>query len=118
MHTINLPSGLQISFRAPKVIDRRQILKEFNREDGLTPEDLLALVCLENVDSKAVNSWDNPTNPVDLIDDWTLKDQQYYLEVFASLFFLDEDERGEASKLAKKLMSGGDTETTQAKKKA
>ena len=118
MHELELPSGLIITFRAPKIKDRRLVLKEFDRDEGLTPEDILSLYCLEKVDGKPLaKGWDAQT-PLEVIDDWSLKDQQYYLEVFGNLYFLDDKGKEAASEMAKKLMSGGDTTTTPAKTKA
>lgn len=111
---LKLPSGLVIKFRAPNFIDRRSILKEFDKNGGYTSEDLLAVKCLQMVAGKAFDATAYfVTDPIAVLHDWSLNDYMYYLEVFLSMFMLDEDARKEASNVAKKLLSGEDQSSTE-----
>jgi hypothetical protein len=107
MFELALPSGLQVKFRAPNFIDRRSILKEFDKNGGYTSEDLLAVKCLQQVNGKDFDaSAYDVTDPIAILHNWSLNDYMYYVEVFLSMFMLDEEARKEASNVAKKLLKG------------
>jgi hypothetical protein len=111
---LNLPSGLPVKFRAPNFIDRRNILKEFDKNGGYTSEDLLAVKCLQQVKGKEfdANAY-YVTDPIEVLHDWSLNDYMYYLEVFLSMFMIDEEARKEANNVAKKLLKGESITTTE-----
>lgn len=99
-----LPSTKKITFRAPSFVDRRNILRQFERNDGYMPEDLLAAKCLTHVDDRIVEEDWATLDPISIFDSWDLRDQQYYLEVFMNMFSLDEKAKNAAQETAKKLM--------------
>ena len=104
MFEIVLPSTKKLTFRAPTFVDRRNILRQFERNDGYMPEDLLAAKCLTHVDNHVVEEdWAN-LDPISIFDSWDLRDQQFYLEVFMNMFSLDEKAKNAAQETAKKLM--------------
>lgn len=106
MFELNLPSGKKVTFRAPSFMDRRLILREYDRTEGYLPEDLLAAKCLTHVDGQPIeDNWE--VEPISLVDAWDLRDQSYYLEVFMNMFSLDEKAKTAAQEAAKKLMGGG-----------
>ncbi|MBD2201564.1 hypothetical protein H6G33_09415 [Calothrix sp. FACHB-1219] len=116
MYNIKLPSGKDISFRAPSFKDRRDILREFDKTAGYLAEDLLAVKCLTHVDNIAVEQyWE--AEPITIFDSWDLRDQSFYMEVFMNMFSLDEKARKAAEDQAKKLM-GVTGDTTQKPKAA
>lgn len=99
-----LPSTKKVTFRAPTFVDRRNILRQFERNDGYMPEDLLAAKCLTHVNDRVVEEdWAN-LDPISIFDSWDLRDQQFYLEVFMNMFSLDEKAKNAAQETAKKLM--------------
>jgi hypothetical protein len=103
MFNLNLPSGKAIVFRAPTFVDRRNILKEYNRNDGYLPEDLLAAKCIVQIDGTQVeDAWD--VDVISLLDTWSLLDQAFYMEVFMNMFNLDDKAKTAAAEEAKKLM--------------
>lgn len=106
MFNLSLPSGKKVTFRAPTFVDRRLILKEYDRSEGYLPEDLLAAKCLTHVEGQPLaDNWE--TDAITLVDGWDLRDQSYYLEVFMNMFSLDEKAKQAAQEAAKKLMGGG-----------
>lgn len=113
---LTLPSGLAIKFRAPNFIDRRNILKNMDKNGGYTSEDLLSVNCLQMVNGKPFdpNAYD-VIDPIGVMHQWPLSDYMYYLEVFFNMFMLDDEARREASNVAKKLLNGESIVTTEKK---
>lgn len=106
MFDLNLPTGKKIVFRAPSFADRRNILRQFERNDGYMPEDLLAAKCLTHENGQPIQEEWATLDPIAIFDSWDLKDQQFYLEVFMNMFSLDEKAKNAAQETAKKLMGG------------
>lgn len=108
MFHIDLPSGKQVTFRPPSFVDRRKSIRNFPgaKECGYIPEDLLAAMCITNIDGNPIPAEWEMHDPIALFEGWDLKDQAFYLEVFMNMFSLDEKEKQSAQDLAKKLMGG------------
>ncbi len=118
MFEATLPSGKQVTFKAPMFEDRRSIVRKYDRNDGYLPEDLLAAQCLTHINGTPVEAdWANP-DPITVFYGWELPDQAFYMEVFMSMFGLDEKGKQNAQELAKKLMSGTATASSTQKAKA
>ena len=110
-----LPSDLEIEFRTPTYKDRKHVLRGYNREEGYVPEEALAARCLTRVGGQSVakDEWEQVTaDSLAIMEPWTFKDQQFFLEVFMNMFSLDEERRSNAKELAKKLLMGEDTTTS------
>lgn len=108
MFTVELPSGASVSFRPPSFIDRRKAIRNFPgaKECGYIPEDLLAAMCITQINGQPTpQEWEH-VDPISFFEPWELKDQAYYLEVFMNMFYLDDKEKQTAQDIAKKLMGG------------
>lgn len=110
-HTITLPnSKVQVSFRIPKVSDKRSVIRSFTQDSdvrtkGYNYEEAISAKCITKIDGKPVNQEsDIMFDPFDLLDDWDFVDQQFYLEVFSNLNFLDEKGKQKAAEVAKKIL--------------
>lgn len=111
-HTITLPNSKgEISFRSPKVKDKRDAIRDFSqdssaRNKGYNLEEAIAAACLTGIGGESVNlENDLMSEPYDLMNDWEFIDQQYYLEVFSNLYFLDEKGKQKAAEAAKKIIA-------------
>lgn len=108
MFELKLPSGADIKFSAPSFNDRRLMLKNYDRNEGYLPEDLLAAKCLTQYKGVPVQEeW--AMEVIHRFDGWSLKDQAFYLEVFMNMFSLDEKAKNAAAEEAKKLMDATGT---------
>jgi hypothetical protein len=121
MHTIELPrSKTTLTFRAPRVEDRRQMVKTYQKEGGLGPEDVLAASCLEAINGVAVDdlSFDLGDDPYSFINEFEMYDYQYYVEIFATLYLIDDDGRRAAAEKAKEMMGAPQKSPVRSGKKA
>jgi hypothetical protein len=117
MHTITLPKGqFEVSFKPPLVYDRREMIKHYNKECGLLPEEVLAIRCIVNINGRVLDSDAYDYEPDGITDDWCVEDQQYFMEVFSTLYLIDDKGREKAQAEAKKLM-GVSTRATTTKSK-
>jgi hypothetical protein len=108
MYDITLePTGRPVRFRAPSYADRRQAAKMYEgRGTGYSMEELLAAYCLVQVDGQVVQEvW--AADPVTRMDNWSLSEVMFYMEVFTSIGLIDEKGRQSALDLAKRLMGAG-----------
>ena len=109
-HTITLPSQKKVSFRSPKVKDKRDAIRDFSQEDdyrakGYNLEEAIAAKCITKVDGNVVNlESDLLSDPFDILDSWDLREQQFFMEVFSNLYYLDEKGRQKAADEAKKIL--------------
>lgn len=101
---IDLPaSKVVINFRSPVFSDRCKVLKNYERESGYTPEDAIAIMCIDTIGGKSVPK---DIEPQDLLGTMALQDYNYYFDVFSAMFFSDLKKRESAQDIAKKLLSG------------
>lgn len=123
---ITLPSGKVIAFTSLCFRDRRNLLKNYKREEGYLLEELLAAYALSKEDGNPVhdpiedlgvirdeNGMTAMSNLVDRMNHWSLKDCQYYIEILMRIVGLDEQEKINAEEVAKKLMAGTPSSTPQ-----
>jgi len=106
-YTLGLPSGMEVQFRTPRNKDRKYVIENFiadNKNKGSSDIELLAAVCLETVNGAAPGDPD----PRRRMDQWDLKDMQFYQGVFLEMFTISgEDELDKIKDTAKKLLEGG-----------
>lgn len=108
---IPLPTSKSvINFRTPVFNDRCEVLKSYERESGYTPEDAIAIKCIDTIDSRPVPK---DTDPQTFMGQMQLQDYNYYFDVFSAMFFSDLKKRESAQDVAKKLLSGEDIVGTQ-----
>lgn len=102
--SLTLPSSeATLTFRTPLVQDRCRVLKNYERETGFTPEDVIALLCVERINGEKV---DGSADPLATFGIMELNDYNYYFDVFSTMFFSDLERRNSAKEVAKKLLSG------------
>lgn len=110
---IELPnSKAVITFRSAVYRDKSEVYKNYDKETGVPPEDLIAIRCIVAIDGEST-----PTNidPVTLIGQMSLNDFFYYFDIFSALNFSDMEKRESAKETAKKLLSGESLIGTQKK---
>ena len=101
---LQLPSSqVVLTFRTPLVQDRCKVLKNYERETGFTPEDVIALLCVDKIGSEKVDASVDPVATFGLME---LNDYNYFFDVFSAMFFSDMEKRNSAKDVAKKLLSG------------
>ena len=102
---LELPSGMKVSFRAPRNKDRKDVLEKYlvgEKEKSMTDVELLSSICILALNDKEVSEPD----PRKRMDYWSLKDVQFYQGVFLELFFLqDEEDMNKIKDAAKNLLS-------------
>jgi hypothetical protein len=107
MYELQLPSGNQVTFRAPRNIDRKRVVEQFlnkNEKGTQTDIELLSSYCLASQNGQQLIDPDPRTR----MDQWELKDVQFYQGVFLELFFMnDEDDMKKVKEAAKKLLEPG-----------
>ena len=110
MFTITLePSKRVVMFRPITFTDRRNVGKLYGgRQEGYTLEELLAAYALVQDNGRMVEEeW--AADPITRLDNWSLPETQYYLEVFMTVCMLDDKLRTSAQDAAKKLMGSAPT---------
>jgi hypothetical protein len=108
MFTLQLPSGMDIVFRATSFKERRELAKKYNRNEGYLLEELMASNALVKVDGHPVaEEW--ASDPITRLDAWSIPDVQFYLECFMSMNSIEDVVRERAQEAAKKLMGAGNT---------
>jgi hypothetical protein len=108
---VQLPfSKFVINFRSPVFNDRCTVLKSYERETGYTPEDAIAIMCIDTINSNPVPK---DTDPQSFMGQMALQDYNHYFDVFSAMFFSDLKKRESAQDIAKKLLSGEDIVGTQ-----
>lgn len=100
-----LPSGKEITFREITFLERRQIAKKYNRNEGYLLEEVMAAAAITHINGAPIEDWIG--DPIIRLDGWAIPDVQYYLEIFLSITTIDETIRERAQEEAKKLMGGG-----------
>lgn len=110
MHELKLPSGLAVTFRAPRNKDRRMVLEKLMGDrrstGGGEDVEILSSLCLETIGGRPATEVD--PDPRYRMDSWELKDCQFYQSVFLEMFFLDNNaDMNGVRDAAKKLMSAG-----------
>jgi hypothetical protein len=110
MFTLQLPSSLEIVFKATSFRERRQLAKNYNRNEGYLLEELMAANALVKIGGTPVlEEW--ASDPISRFDNWSIPDVQYYLEAFMTMNSIEEVIRERAQEAAKKLMGAGGTQT-------
>lgn len=104
---IKCPSGKDITFREITFMERRQIAKKYNRNEGYLLEEVMAAAAITHVNGEPIEDWIG--DPIVRLDQWAIPDVQYYLEVFLSITTIDETVRERAQEEAKKMLGGGNT---------
>lgn len=113
MFNIDLPSGKKISVEAPTFSDRMEAVKEFRATKdaaGYSVEELMAAKALVAIDGNTV-TMNMTMDPIFLFSNWSNSDVQYYIELFMTMFFIDDKLRERATTEAKKLMTGQQAKT-------
>ncbi len=105
MYELELPSGMRITFRAPKNYDRKQVIDRYVGTDrdkqAQSDVEILASMCLLSQNDQQVMEPD----PRRRLDAWELKDVQFYQGVFLEMFFMsDEDDLKKVKEAAKNLL--------------
>lgn len=116
MFDISLPSGRKVVMRLITYRDRQEALRVFKSttNPGYTIDEYLASMSIVAIDGQDL-SIDLVTDPIERMDNWQLKDTQYFLEVFMAINSLDEKMRQEAAEHAKKLLGGSPAPTGKGK---
>lgn len=109
--TTNLPSGNKVTFKEITFMERRQIAKKYNRNEGYLLEEVMAAAAITHINGDPLDEWGG--DPISRLDAWSIPDVQYYLEVFLSINSIDETARERAQDEAKKML--GATGTRQSK---
>lgn len=118
MFDCKLPSGINVSIKAPSYRDRMEAVKEFRaaKDDaGYTVEELMAAKSISAIDGNVVDH-NLYYDPVLLMSEWANQDVQYFIEFFMTAFFLDDKLRERAANEAKKLMIGQPSMKTRSSK--
>jgi hypothetical protein len=101
---LTLPSGKTITFREPLGLDRVNVQAVTKIDEDniigstMTIEANLRAKCVVSVDGKTTDG-----NYLNLFDDWTDGDMQFYMTVFNELFSMTDEKREEAKAAAKNL---------------
>ncbi|HWP96409.1 MAG TPA: hypothetical protein VN426_06130 [Syntrophomonadaceae bacterium] len=104
---LELPSGKQISFRAPLGSDRTNVLQmcqissENAVSDAIVIDDYMAAKCLTEVDGKTADG-----DYKRLFENWSQKDILYYRTVYEEMFGLNVEARDKAKEAAAFLLKG------------
>lgn len=116
----DFPSGSHyITFRRPNTGVMMAANKRWQHTsvNGCDLEEMILAHCLATVDGEEIQ--EKPRDVVQLFDDWSIKDVQFYKAIFVNAFTInDETEGEEARSLAKKKLSQAKTEKKPAKPKA
>lgn len=105
MFTVTLePTKRVVMFKTLTFSDRRAVGKMYpGRQDGYTLEELLAAYALVQDNGHLVEEeW--AQDPITRLDNWSLPETQFYMEVFMSICMLEDKVRTMAIETAKKLM--------------
>lgn len=115
MLDIVLPTGRRVSFKPITFYDRQQAARRYERGSGYSLEEYMAVLALQKIDDRAVNQELYSTyDPMDLVNNWTHVEAQFYFEVFNNTCLLDERGRLAAIEQAKNVMGAGRTPMPQA----
>lgn len=104
---LELPSGMQIKFRAPLGADRNNVLQmtqisaERAVSDALLVDDYVAAKCVTEVDGKQ-----NDGDYKRLMESWPQRDILFYRAVFDEMFGMNEESRNKAKEAAAFLLKG------------
>ena len=101
-YSYTLPSGLEISFREPRNIDRQKVMDLVKPEDKVSADEVLAAYCLDSVNGRPAGQVPDAR---DRMRAWTIKDTQYYVSLFVRMFTMQDEDDKEVKEAAKKLMS-------------
>lgn len=96
-----LPSGNVIEFREPFNADREHVM-QFLKENGPSPDELLASHCLLKINGNPLQLPDPRQN----MANWAVKDSTAFLTLFMEMFSLSRAEVEDIKVLAKKLQGG------------
>lgn len=109
----NLPSGNKVTFKEISFRERRQIAKKYNRNEGYLLEEVMAAAAITHVNGDPITEeW--AADPISRLDNWSIPDVQYYLEVFLSINSIDETARERAQEEAKKMLGATTTPPSRA----
>jgi hypothetical protein len=101
---VKLPSDREVTFKEITFMERRQIAKRYNRNEGYLLEEVMAAAAITHIDGEPIADWVG--DPIVRLDSWAIPDVQFYLEVFLAINSIDEMARERAQAEAKKMLAG------------
>lgn len=117
MFEITLPSDTKVCVVAPNFNDRQNAVIQFRavrEQAGYSLEELIAANAITSINGIPITrNFMTQQNPLAMMNNWSIKDVNFFMEVFMSAFFMDEQLRARAADEAKKLMGYHDPTTTE-----
>lgn len=106
---VKLPSGAEITFRSVNFMERRRLMKQYQRDSGYLFEELLAAFALETYRGEPIKDIAPGQGAEDIINRfnvWNIMDVTFYSSLFVTVVVQDEDMAETIKKTALSLTDG------------
>jgi len=100
-YSAKLPSGMSVTFREPYNKDRQAVINMIKPQDKVAVDEVLAGYCLETIEGRAFTDPD----PRFRMDTWTIKDSQYYVQLWLEMFTVGDEDMKRIRELGKQLLA-------------